>query len=273
MNTLEEWMHIVVCLKQVPDPEGPSDAFVISPDGKKIQPKGIPPVISIYDESALEAALRIKDTDPENFKITVLTMGSRISNAVFVKALAAGADEVLKLESEIFESGNLDSMGNASAIAAAILKIGDIDLIYVGGQSADWNAAMTGIIIGYLLNAPAITSVLRVEVNNSHLIVTRRTEEGQEKVSVGYPAVMIVNSQAGELRYPTMKQRQDAKKKPVTTWTADGIGFNYDYRNRLVLHELLPVEMRKADCTFIAGDSPYEMSKNLLTRLRSDNVL
>ena len=98
-------MHIVVCLKQVPDPEGPSDSFVIGDGGMKVEPKGIPPVVSIYDENALEAALRVKDTDPDKIRVTVLTLGNRISNAVMVKALAAGADEVLKIESEVFESG------------------------------------------------------------------------------------------------------------------------------------------------------------------------
>ena len=54
-------MHIIVCIKQVPDPEGPGDSFEINEALKQVKPIGIPPVLSLFDENALEAALRIKD--------------------------------------------------------------------------------------------------------------------------------------------------------------------------------------------------------------------
>jgi electron transfer flavoprotein beta subunit len=265
-------MHIVVCLKQVPDPEGPADAFVISQDRMKVEPRGIPPVISVYDENALEAALRVKDSDPDKIKVTILTMGSRISNAVMMKALAVGADDVTKVESALLESGHLDSRGNALAIAAAIRKMGDVDIIFVGRQSADWNAGMTGIGIAHYLDIPVVTLATQVGIDTADLVITRQTTEGQEKVKVAYPAVVIAG-EIGEVRYPTMKQRQDAKKKPFTTWTVEDIGFDCNYQNQVILRELNPVEMRKADCAFMTGDSPEEMGKKLIERLQNDKVL
>ena len=52
---------IIVCVKQVPDPEGPPSAFRIDSQGKKVIPEGIPPVVNPFDENALEAALRLKE--------------------------------------------------------------------------------------------------------------------------------------------------------------------------------------------------------------------
>jgi electron transfer flavoprotein beta subunit len=265
-------MHIVVCLKQVPDPEGPADAFVISSDKMKVEPKGIPPVVSVYDESALEAALRVKDSAPDKIKVTVLTLGNRISNAVMMKALAVGADDVTKVESSVLESGHLDSMGNARAIAAAIKKMGDVDIVFAGKQSADWNAGMTGIGIAHYLEIPVITMATQVGMDGADLVIVRQTAEGQEKLKVAYPAVVIAG-EIGEVRYPTMKQRQDAKKKPFVTWTVEDIGFADSYANKVILCGLQAVEMRKANCAFLTGDSPEETAKNLIGRLRNDKVL
>lgn len=265
-------MHIVVCLKQVPDPEGPADAFVISPDRMKVEPKGIPPVVSVYDDNALEAALRVKDSAPDKIRVTVLTLGNRISNAVMMKALAVGADDVTKVESGVLESGHLDSMGNARAIAAAIKKMGDIDIVFTGKQSADWNAGMTGIGIGHYLEIPVVTLATQVGIDDSDLVITRQTSEGQEKVKVAYPAVVIAG-EIGEVRYPTMKQRQDAKKKPFVTWTVEDIGFAGEHANKVILCGLQAVEMRKADCAFMEGASPEEMGKKLIERLQNDKVL
>ena len=266
-------MHIVVCLKQVPDPEGPSEAFAISSDGMRVEPKGIPPVISTYDDNALEVALRVKDANSASIKLTVLTLGLRISNAVMIKALAAGADDVIKVEDEIFETGRLDSMGTAVAVAAAIRKVGDVDVVFFGRQSADLNAGVTGIGVAKYLGIPVVTAALTLGFDNQDLVITRDSADGHEKVKITYPAVVVVGSEVGELRYPTMKQRQDAKKKPFTAWSSTDIGFDKNYSPKIILHGMAAVEMRQAQCEFIAGQSAEESGKLLAQRLREDKVL
>ena len=143
-------MNIIVCIKQVPDPEGPQDCFAINPETVRVEPRGIPPVLSLFDENALEAALRIKDAHGEEVKITVVSVGRRISNAVLQKALAVGADDLVKVEGEAFESGSLDSFATASALAATIKQIDAYDLILAGRQAADWNAGQVGIFLAGL---------------------------------------------------------------------------------------------------------------------------
>ena len=87
-------MLIVVCVKQVLDPEMPRSAFKIDPQQKRVvPPRGTPPVLSPFDENALEAALRIKDQ--HGAKVIAISMGSTLAQPVLRKTLAAGADELI----------------------------------------------------------------------------------------------------------------------------------------------------------------------------------
>jgi hypothetical protein len=82
--------------KQVVDPEAPLSLFEIAPDGKNlVPPPGTPPVLSAFDENALEAALKIKDA--VGARVVVISLGNKLAKPVLKKALAAGADELILL--------------------------------------------------------------------------------------------------------------------------------------------------------------------------------
>jgi len=266
-------MNIIVCMKQVPDPEGPQDCFAINPETLRVEPRGIPPVLSLFDENALEAALRIKDARENEAKITLVTVGKRISNAVLQKALAVGADDLVKVEGEAFESGGLDSFGTASALAATINRIGSYDLILAGRQAADWNAGQVGIFLAGLLRVPAVTLARKVEIQGKHAVVERLLPNGYERVRTRLPSVVVASNEVGEMRYPTMIQRREAKKKPVTAWGAKDIGFESVPQNRLILKRLSAPEIRQGQCQVVDGETPEEAGRNLAQRLRTDGVL
>ncbi len=267
-------MDIIVCIKQVPDPEGPQDCFVINPETLRVEPRGIPPVLSLFDENALEAALRIKDAcRDQDVKITVVSAGKKISNAVLQKALAVGADELVKVEDVAFESGALDSYATASILAAAIRKIGRYDLILAGRQAADWNAGQVGIGIAQFLGIPAVTLARKVEIQEGHALIDRVTASGYETVKAALPALIVASNEVGEMRYPTMIQRREAKKKPIIGWGAADLDQAGDLRNRLILKRLFPPAMRKGECTIVEGETPAEAGRNLAQRLAGDGVI
>lgn len=115
-------MDLIVCAKQVPDPEAPPASFKVdAANNKVVPPPGVPPVISTFDEIAVEAALRVKDAQGGG-KITVLSLGNNLIRDVVKKPLAMGADELVLLEDEVYEEG--DSWSTANALAAAIKKVG-----------------------------------------------------------------------------------------------------------------------------------------------------
>jgi electron transfer flavoprotein beta subunit len=143
---------IIVCIKQVSDPEAPTSAYKIDADTQQVVLKGIPPVLFPFDENALEAALCIKDAHES--KVTVISAGWSLARPVLMKSLAAGADELLLLEDTSFEG--MDSYATAATLAGAISKLGQYDLILTGRQAADTNAGMVGSGIAEILG---ITSV------------------------------------------------------------------------------------------------------------------
>jgi electron transfer flavoprotein beta subunit len=267
-------MNIIACIKQVPDPEGPQDCFVVNPETLKVEPRGIPPVLSLFDENCLEAALKIKDArEGQDVKITVVTVGRKVSTAVMQKALAAGADELVKVENDSFDSGLLDSYATASILAGAIKKLGRYDIVFAGRQAADWNAGQVGIGVARFLGVPAVTLVKKIDVREDHAVLERVTDSGYEIMKTPLPVVIVTSNEVGEMRYPTMIQRREAKNKPVVSWGASDLGMEGALRNRLVLKRLFVPEMRKGKCVLVEGETSAEAGKNLARRLADDGVI
>ena len=144
-------MNIIVCTKQVIDPEAPPSAFKVDAVNKVVLlPPDIAPVLDPYSEYALEAALRLKDA--YGGRVTAISLGADLARDVAKKPLSMGADELILLEDEAFAGG--DSWSTAYALAMAIKKIGDYDLILCGRQAADWDAGQVGTGIAELLGLP-----------------------------------------------------------------------------------------------------------------------
>ena len=113
-------MHIIVCIKQIINPETPSSAFRIDPVAKRAIPaRDYPLVINDYDAVALEAAIRIKEA--EGGRVTVISLGPQSAMAGIKHCLAMGADEGFLLCDPLFEEGDRSLV--AHVLASAIQKI------------------------------------------------------------------------------------------------------------------------------------------------------
>jgi electron transfer flavoprotein beta subunit len=267
-------MDIIVCMKEVPDPECARAGFRINADELRVELRGVPPVSSPFDENALEAALRIKDEHPpHDVKITVVSVGKKISKAVLETALAVGADELVKIEDETFASNALDSFACASILACAIRKMGRFDLILAGRQAADWSAGQVGVGVAHLLGVPVVTLARRVDVQGEYAIVERLTSAGYETVRAPLPAAVVVSNEVGMMRYPSIIQRREAKKKPVVSWGAGDIDLGRPLENRLLLRKLFAPATRQRDCVFMEGGSAAEAGRKLAQRLSSDGII
>ena len=123
-------INIGVLAKQVIDPEMPMAAFQIDANAKQVvTPATIPPVVNGFDENAVEAALRIKDS--QEAAITVISAGPTFALDVMKKPLSMGADELVLLQDDSF-GNTIDSFFTAQLLAAAIRKLGGFDLIICG---------------------------------------------------------------------------------------------------------------------------------------------
>ena len=262
-------INIVVCLKQVTDPEAPALAYAVDAEAKQVILKGIPPVISPFDENALEAALRIKDI--QESKITAISLGRSLSRPVLLKALAAGADELILLEDEAFE--RLDGQATARVLIAAIGRLGKPDLILTGRQAADTNAGVVGFGIAELLGLPVVSVARKVEIKDGWARVERVIPDGYEVIEAPLPLLVTVSNELGQLRYPSMQQLVAARKKPVTTWRAADLGLESKPIGRLQLRDLFIPQREVGRCDMVTGESPEEMGANLALKLREAHLL
>ena len=194
-------MNMIVCAKQILDPEAPPATFKIDPAANKaVPPPGVPPVISPFDEQATEAALRIKDD--KGGMIRVISMGAGLVRDVVKKPLSMGADELFLIEDGAL--ADLDSFGTAAALAAAIKKIGEYDIIFCGRQAADWDRGQVGSGIAELLGIPCVTVAQKVEVSDGKVKVERVVADGYEVVEVSTPCLITVSNELGLKRtYPS----------------------------------------------------------------------
>ncbi|MBI4278797.1 MAG: electron transfer flavoprotein subunit beta/FixA family protein [Armatimonadetes bacterium] len=263
-------MDIIVCLKQVVDPELPQTEFAIEPaTGRQVR-EGRPLVISTYDENALEVALQLKDRG--GGKVTVLTLGPQavISDA-FRLALAMGADEMVVVD----DPRGPDRLGGekAAILAAAIRRIGRFDLVLTGCESADWTERVVAPVLAEALSAACVTFVSRVEAADGTLMVRRMADEGFHRVEVRLPAVLSVASdESNRPRLPKLKDILAAKRKPVHVWpVADMPAAPGDLAAGVEVREVV-IPQRTTRCEFLEGESA-EQAAALAQRLRDLKLL
>ncbi len=266
-------MNIIVCVKQVIDPEAPPASFKIdATTNKVVLPADIPPVIDPYSEYALEAALKLKDA--HGGKITAISLGTNLLSEVIKKPLSMGVDELILLEDDAFADG--DSWSTAYALAMAIKKIDDYDLVLCGRQSADWDAGQVGSGIAEILNLPGITLARKIDISDDRAAVERVTDDGYEIIETTLPALVTVSNEIGEPRYPTIRGIMAAKKREPTVWKPADIGIESSQvgsagrRSRLVK---LFQPLREGKCEIIDGEVPEEAAVNLAQRLRQEKLL
>jgi electron transfer flavoprotein beta subunit len=253
-------LKIIVCAKEIPDPEAPlSD---VSVDAEKMEViVDAPQVINPFDENALEAALLLKEDI--GAEITVLSMGKKVSDTVLRKSLAAGADELILLQDEVFEK--LDSHSIAAALADAIRKIGGYDLILTGRQAGDWDSGQVGLILGEILGVACINLAREIKVEDGDVLVKKNIPGGYEQVRAKMPAMVTVSNEVGELRYISrtkmLKMLRGAGSIP--SWSSDDFVVAREELQRMGIVELSsPPDMRR-DCEFLDGAAPDEKAGKL----------
>jgi electron transfer flavoprotein beta subunit len=265
-------MNIIVCVKQVIDPEAPPSSFKIDAASKKAEMHGAPPVIDPYGEYAVEASLKIKEATGS--KVIVISLGINLLREVVKKPLAMGADQLILLEDEAFIGG--DSRSTAVALAAAIKKVGEYDLILCGREASDTNAGQTGSGIAEILGLPCITLARKIDAADSKLKVERVTSVGYDVLEVPLPAVLTVSNEIGEPRYPTIKGIMAAKKNEPIVWKPADIGIDTSKigaGGQQAKLQRLYQPVHEGKCEFSEGETPEELGTDLAQKLREAKVL
>lgn len=259
-------MKMIVCVKQVIDPETPAASFKIDPEAKRaLASKDKPMVISPFDENAVEAALKVKDSAGGN--VAILSMGGESAKEVIKHSLAMGGDEGYQLTDPAFDDS--DSFATAANLAEAIKKIGEYDIIFCGRQEADWDAGQVGVGVAEILGIPSVTAIKKIEVQDGKAVVERVLADGHETIEVTLPALFTVSNEIGEPRYATLKGIMAAAKKQVTNWASADV--TPAQARSQMLKIFIPVH--EGECDFIEGETPEEAGTNLALKLREAKLI
>ncbi len=200
-------MKIAVCLKRVPDTEM---RFTIAADGKGLDPSGLKYEISTFDEYAVEAALRLNETQGGG-EVTVVGLGPAGLGEQLRRALSLGADRALHLTAEDVP---FDGRAVAQALAEE-LRGQAFDLILFGRNASDTGSGAVGPMTAQLLDLPCVTAVTSLEVADGRGTAHRELEGMTETVTFPLPAVVTVDEGLGRPRIPSLKGIMAAKKKPL----------------------------------------------------------
>lgn len=209
-------LNIIVMAKQVPDTRNVGkDAM--KEDGT-INRAALPAIFNPEDLNALEQALRLKDKYPGT-KVTILTMGPARAAEIIREGMYRGADNGIVLSDRAFAGS--DTLATSYALATAVKKIGDFDLILGGRQAIDGDTAQVGPQVAEKLALPQVTYAEEIiDAENGHATVLRRIESGVETVKVPMPAVITVNGSAAPCRPRNARNVQKYKYAAVPSEAA-----------------------------------------------------
>jgi len=267
-------MHIVVCVKQVPNPDTPASQFRIDEAARRVEAiGGVPLIMSPFDEQAVEVALRLREAQP-GIRITVLTLGPDGARNVLKHGLAMGADDGVLLNDSAFAGA--DSYATAVTLAAAIRKIGAVDLVLAGRQAADDDNGVVGTGIGELLGMAVICFAKEVSIRDAMIRVERVLDDGTETIEATLPAVVSVSNEIGEARKPSLRETMRAARKPITQWGAADVSIAVDTAGAAGARcsvERVYAPVKENRCELIAGETPGEQAAALVQRLRSAKLI
>ncbi len=195
-------MNIAVCIKQTPDTE----TRVKLTEAKTVDESEINFILNPYDEFAVEEALKLR----EKFEgeVTVISLGPDRVNSAIRSALAMGADKAIRIKAD---SNPTDPNVTAGALAAELQK-GNYDLILLGKQAIDDDHAQIPALLGAKLGIPAVSVVVKLEVENDKLTAEREIDGAHEIIECSLPAVIGAQRGLNEPRYASLKGIMKAKK-------------------------------------------------------------
>jgi electron transfer flavoprotein beta subunit len=267
-------MHIIVCIKQIPNPDAAFSMLKVDEQAKKVIPAaGLQLVMSPFDEQAVEAALRIREGLGQA-KITALSVGPESARNALKHALAMGADEAVLVSDVMLEGAG--SEGTALVLSRAIRHIGAVDLVLTGRQAADWDAGVVGCGVAELLGFPVITFARKLDVAGETIKVERVLSDGYEVLEARLPAVVTISNELGEARKPNLRETMRAARKPLIVKSAREIDLDSGDVERVSgrrKRERLYVPVKSGRCEVIGGSDETQQAAELARRLREARLV
>ena len=259
-------LHVVVFTRSTPD-----TAAKVEVDGSgKVTWGDAALVVNPWDEYALEEG--IVQSKAAGGKATVIAIGGELHNEALKHSLAMGLDEAARVWDAALEGA--DSLAYATAAAAAVKKVGAVDLVIFGRESidvgTDQHAYQTARKLGYTLLS-YVSKIISIDPAAQTIKVERALEEGKQVVTAKLPAVITVLKDINEPRYPSFIGIRKASKAVIPEWSLADLGVTLPTVNAKVT-KFKNLPPRDTRFELIDG-TPEEQAKKLVDRLLEEKVL
>ncbi|WP_462409936.1 electron transfer flavoprotein subunit beta/FixA family protein [Neobacillus sp. Marseille-QA0830] len=214
-------MHIVVCVKQVPD----TKIIKINPKTNTLDRRSAPAILNPYDAHAVQEAVKIREKTGGT--ISVLSMGPPQATAVIKKSIEIGADRGYLITDRAFAGA--DTLATSYALSKALERIGKdlpVDMVICGKHAIDGDTGQVGPGIARRLDIPPITSVIEVaEINQQEntVLIKRKLSNGYELIQTELPCLMTVEKEINEIDYSPMPNMIKAARYEPIIWAVSDL--------------------------------------------------
>ncbi|MBZ0290968.1 MAG: electron transfer flavoprotein subunit beta/FixA family protein [Anaerolineae bacterium] len=259
-------MHIVVFTRSTPDTAAKVE---VGADGK-VTWGDVATVVNPWDEYAMEEAI----TQAKNHggKSAVIAIGPEMHNEALKHSLAMGVDEAMRVWDPALES--TDSLVYATAAAAAVNKIGDVELVILGKESVDIGTDQHNYQTARKLGWPMlsyVSKILDLNFDAKTIKVERLLEEGKQVVTSKLPVVISVMKDINEPRYPSFIGIRKASKATIPEWSLADLGIDAPTSKTSILSYSNP-PARNVEVEMLQG-TPEEQAATLVERLLEEKIL
>jgi len=209
-------MHILVCVKQVPD----TTEIKLDPKTNTLDRSSAPTILNPFDAHAVEEAVKIKTLF--GGKVSVITMGPHQAQGVIKKCVEMGADEGYLLSDRAFAGS--DTLSTSYILTMGIKKIMEnelIDLVFCGKQAIDGDTAQVGPGIACRLGIPQLTYVQTIEsidLKTNTIVLHRKMDDGYEVVQSKLPCLITVEKEINELSFSPLTNMIKAARYQAVCW-------------------------------------------------------
>ena len=200
-------MKILVCISHVPDT---TSKINFTNNDAEFDKNGVQFVINPYDEFCLTRAMWFKEK--QGASVTVINVGGAETEPTLRKALAIGADDAIRINTDA-----TDGFLVAKELAA-VVKNGSYDLILAGKESADYNGQMVPGMLASLVDFNFVNGCVEIDIDGTNVAAKREIDGGSETLATSLP--LVIGGQKGiveekDLRIPNMRGIMMARKKPL----------------------------------------------------------
>ncbi len=239
-------MKILVCISKAPDTTA---KIAFTNNNTAFDENGVQFIINPYDEwYALVRAIELKEAAGGN--VTVINVGGAENDAVIRKALAIGADDAVRIDTE-----PTDALAVAKEIAAFAADK-SYDMILTGKETIDYNGSNLGAMISEIMNSPFISQASKLDMEGSNAIIERDIQGGKEIIQTATPFVASCAKGMAEARIPNMRGIMAARTKPLEVVPAQGASASTTIK-------WFTTPEAKADCKMIDAENPEALIEAL----------